>query len=209
MSKSPFITLARQAEYAEDVKKSRFIARAAPVNSAQEAMEFLERVREDQATHNCWAYRIGNEYRFNDDGEPGGTAGRPILGAIERQGVDRVMVVVTRYYGGIKLGAGGLARAYGGVASSCLRLAAKREVIPMIAVRLTMDFEHAGKVHQLTDKFQAKQIRQQYTETGVVVEMEIPLSRLDDFKIAAMNVSRGQAELTELAPDLSSNQERN
>lgn len=75
---------------------------------------FLQAVQDLQATHNCWAYKVGAQYRFSDDGEPAGTAGRPILSAIEAQHLDRVMVVVTRYFGGIKLGVGGLVRAYGG-----------------------------------------------------------------------------------------------
>ncbi len=91
----------------------------------------MQQISNTTATHNCWAYRIGQDYRFNDDGEPGGTAGRPILQAIEGQGVDRVVVVVTRWYGGIKLGAGGLARAYGGTAAECLRLAERTPLVVM------------------------------------------------------------------------------
>ncbi|MFC6616804.1 IMPACT family protein [Deinococcus radiophilus] len=81
------------------------------------------RAKYPDATHHCWAYRIGELYRFNDDGEPGGTAGAPILRAIEGQGVQHVMVIVVRYYGGVKLGTGGLVRAYGGAAAECLRTA--------------------------------------------------------------------------------------
>ncbi|NLJ62757.1 MAG: YigZ family protein, partial [Alcaligenaceae bacterium] len=109
--------------YEEDIKKSRFLAIAAPVQSASDAMAFLEQHSVPDATHNCWAYKIGDEYRFNDDGEPGGTAGRPMLQAIEGQSCDRVVVLVIRWFGGVKLGTGGLVRAYGGVAASCLRLA--------------------------------------------------------------------------------------
>ncbi|MGU7895871.1 IMPACT family protein, partial [Escherichia coli] len=89
----------------------------------EEALAFLEAQREPQATHNCYAYKLGNLYRFFDDGEPTGTAGKPILHAIEAQGLDRVVVLVVRYFGGIKLGAGGLVRAYGGVAAEALRRA--------------------------------------------------------------------------------------
>ena len=74
-------------------------------------MRFFAANSDPEATHNCWAYKIGQEYRFNDDGEPGGTAGRPILQAIEGQGMDRVAVLVVRWFGGVKLGAGGLVRA--------------------------------------------------------------------------------------------------
>ena len=122
-------TLATRASHSIDVKHSRFLAQAAPVDSPDAALAFFAEVGDPAATHNCWAYRIGSEYRFNDDGEPGGTAGRPILAAIEGQGLDRVAVVVTRWYGGIKLGAGGLVRAYGGAAAECLRTAARQPLV--------------------------------------------------------------------------------
>ena len=134
-------TLAAPWRHEEEIKKSRFLAQAAPVGSPDEALAWFTAVGDASATHNCWAYRIGDAYRFNDDGEPGGTAGRPILQAIDGQGCDRVAVVVTRWYGGIKLGAGGLARAYGGAAAECLRLAPR---LPIVATgRLVMRCEFA------------------------------------------------------------------
>ncbi len=84
-----------------EIKHSRFVARAAPVISPEQAQTFLQTIRDLNATHNCWAYKIGPLYRFTDDGEPAGTAGRPILSAIEGQGLEGVMVVVTRYFGGV------------------------------------------------------------------------------------------------------------
>lgn len=110
------LTLAGEARLSQDVRKSRFLAIAEPVDAADAAMAFFARASTADATHNCWAYKIGANYRFNDDGEPGGSAGRPILAAIEGQGLDHVAVVVTRWFGGIKLGVGGLVRAYGGCA---------------------------------------------------------------------------------------------
>ena len=111
------LTLADKVVYEEEIQKSRFIAKAAPVASEEEALAFLAENREPEATHNGYAYKIGLLYRFSDDGEPSGTAGKPILHAIEAQGLDRVAVLVVRYFGGVKLGAGGLVRAYGGVAA--------------------------------------------------------------------------------------------
>ncbi len=107
------------------VKGSRFIGEALVVLDEQEAQEALQRIRkrEYNATHHCWAYRLGlqsDRFRYSDDGEPGGTAGQPILRQIDGQGVTNIMVVVTRYYGGTKLGTGGLARAYGDAASAVL-----------------------------------------------------------------------------------------
>ena len=113
-------TLIQDAACEEEVRKSRFLALAAPVTTVEAAMDFIDRVSVPTATHNCWAWKLGNQYRFNDDGEPGGTAGRPILAAIEGQDCDQVVVVVIRWYGGIKLGTGGLVRAYSDAVSATL-----------------------------------------------------------------------------------------
>lgn len=107
-------TLQASHRYELEVKRSRFVAHAVPLPSPEAAPVLLQTLQDLQAAHNCWAYKVGAQYRFSDDGEPAGTAGRPILSAIEAQHLDRVMVVVTRYFGGIKLGVGGLVRAYGG-----------------------------------------------------------------------------------------------
>ncbi|OCG19169.1 IMPACT family protein [Gilliamella sp. App4-10] len=129
-------TLANPVELTEEIKKSRFIVNAAPVTSAEQATDFINQISDPNATHNCWAWKIGQQYRFNDDGEPTSTAGRPILSAIEGQDCDQVVVVVTRYFGGIKLGTGGLIRAYGGSASHCLQQAERIELI----ARMTLQF---------------------------------------------------------------------
>lgn len=103
-------TLAAPLVHETEVKKSRFIAHAAHAASPSAALAFVAERRDAQARHNCWAYRCGSEFRSSDDGEPSGTAGRPILSAIEGAGLDHVVVLVVRWFGGIKLGAGGLTR---------------------------------------------------------------------------------------------------
>ena len=115
----PF-TLIGPCEYREEIRKSRFLARAAPVASAPEAQAFIATARDPSASHNCWAWKIGQQYRFSDDGEPGGSAGGPILAAIEGQAFDQVAVLVIRWYGGIQLGNGGPARAHCGAAHQSL-----------------------------------------------------------------------------------------
>ena len=90
-------TLALPVQRLQEIKKSRFLAQAAPAASIAAAMAVLDAIKDPAATHNCWAYRIGAQYRFSDDGEPGGTAGKPILQAIDGQGYDRLMVGVTRW----------------------------------------------------------------------------------------------------------------
>lgn len=120
--------------YQEDIRKSRFLAQAAVLSDAESATHLIAQLSTPSASHNCWAWRCGEQYRFNDDGEPGGTAGRPILAAIEHQAFDQVLVVVTRWYGGIQLGTGGLARAYGGCATQVLQSACSEVLVPRITV---------------------------------------------------------------------------
>jgi len=114
-------TLRAPVSVSQEIKKSKFLGHAAPVASEEEARAFLAGHSDLAANHNCWAWRIGQAYRFSDDGEPKGTAGKPILQAIDGQGLDNVAVVVTRWFGGILLGSGGLMRAYGGTAAPRLR----------------------------------------------------------------------------------------
>lgn len=114
---SQYRTLKQQNSAEIVIKKSRFIGHARPVDSEEEAIRFIESIRKEHwsATHNCFAYMIGEQDQIqkqSDDGEPSGTAGKPILEVIKHKGLKNVVVVVTRYFGGIMLGAGGLIRAY-------------------------------------------------------------------------------------------------
>uniref|UniRef100_M1BBZ1 Impact N-terminal domain-containing protein n=1 Tax=Solanum tuberosum TaxID=4113 RepID=M1BBZ1_SOLTU len=120
-NRGAFTTLEERVTFEKEIKKSKFIAIAGHIPDEGSAQSFLSEVRDPRATHNCWAYKVGEQYRTNDDGEPSGTAGKPIHSAIASSGLDRIMVVVIRHFGGIKLGTGGLVRAYGGVAAECLR----------------------------------------------------------------------------------------
>ncbi len=130
-----------------EVKKSRFIARVAPVGSRDEVKQWLDEAHRDHpdARHICWAYQIGRpgaaaEAAMNDDGEPSGTAGKPILNVIQHKDMGDVLVMVIRYFGGIKLGAGGLVRAYAGAAESVLSAVDRVVQKPMVQARVTMDF---------------------------------------------------------------------
>jgi uncharacterized YigZ family protein len=138
-----------------EVKKSRFVAIAWPVASGEEAMDKIQHYKDLSASHNCYAFRVGDNVRSQDDGEPGGTAGRPILSAIEGQGLDQVCVLVIRYFGGIKLGTGGLVRAYSGAARACLEQAPRKVVVPKIEIKLLAPFESLGLIYQLSEAFSA------------------------------------------------------
>ncbi len=121
--------------YQEEIRKSRFLAQAVFLPSAEQATELIAQLSTANVSHNCWAWRCGEYYRFNDDGEPSGTAGRPILAAIDNQQFDQVLIVVTRWYGGIQLGTGGLARAYGGCATQVLQTASSEKRVARTVLR--------------------------------------------------------------------------
>ncbi|GAB2657375.1 IMPACT family protein [Arenimonas aestuarii] len=188
-------TLAGPATFELEAKRSRFLARAAPVASPDDALAFLHEVADPQATHNCWAYRIGADYRSSDDGEPGGSAGRPILAAIEGQGVDQVMVVVTRWYGGTNLGVGGLVRAYGGAAAECLRTAARRDLVPWVEADLACGFELANAVHGLLAEFGGEKLDEAFDEAGLRLRVRLPDYTIDSLARRLRDISRGAARL--------------
>ena len=188
-------TLLAQARFELDVKKSRFLVHAAPVASPEAALAFLDAVADRTATHNCWAYRIGQAYRFSDDGEPAGTAGKPILAAIDGQKLDGVMAVVTRWYGGIKLGAGGLVRAYGGSVAECLRQAPRREVIEYVEARLEIEFAHAATLHALMAQFGASKLDEAYGADGLALRLRLPAGSADAFDEALRTATRGRSGL--------------
>lgn len=185
--------LARRCQHEQDIKKSRFLALAAPVDSPEEALDFVQEVSDPAATHNCWAYRIGQAYRFNDDGEPGGTAGRPILQAIEGQGIDHVVVVVTRWYGGIKLGAGGLARAYGGTAAECLRLAERVPIVPMATLALSCDFADLALLKARLPELEATLDSETFHAEGANLVVRLPRARVDEALVRITDMTRGRS----------------
>lgn len=190
-------TLATRASHELEIKHSRFIAHAAPITGANEALAFFDAVSVPDATHNCWAYRHGNEYRSSDDGEPAGTAGRPILAAIDGQGYDRVAVLVTRWYGGIKLGAGGLVRAYGGTAAECLRLAERSPLIPMAERILHCGFEDMGVVHTLLGTAGAEKLAEDFLPEGLRLHVRLPADRIDALAIRLRDATRDRLRMSE------------
>lgn len=186
-------TLTAPCSYQEDIKKSRFVAYAAPVATVEEAMRFFAERGDPEATHNCWAYRIGQEYRFNDDGEPGGTAGRPILQAIEGQDMDRVAVLVVRWYGGIKLGAGGLVRAYGGCAANCLRLGQRSEIVDLATVRCACGFAELALLKSRLAQAGAVVQQEDFNEDGVALCFVVPRTVISDLEVTVANITRGRS----------------
>ncbi|MEI2794195.1 YigZ family protein [Pseudoxanthomonas sp. F11] len=188
-------TLAERTSHLLEVKHSRFLAKAAPVATPDDTLAFLREIAVPDATHNCWAYRIGGEYRSSDDGEPAGTAGRPILAAIDGQGFDRVMVVVTRWYGGIKLGAGGLVRAYGGAAAECLRTAPRQPLVVTTRLVLACVFDDLGAVHAALAPYLATKLQESFDENGALLTLELPAHRVDALKTHLRDATRNRVHV--------------
>ena len=188
-------------QLSQDIRKSRFLAQAAPVQSAEAALEFVQQVGDPTATHNCWAYRIGQQYRFSDDGEPGGTAGKPILQAIDGQGLDQTVVVVTRWYGGIKLGAGGLMRAYGGCAAECLRLAPRTPLIDLTELRVHCDYASSALLYSRLAQFDAERINEVAHNDGIELHLRLPRDQADPFSRFVQDMTRGLGQVREVPSD--------
>ena len=187
-------TLVTETIYEEDIKKSHFQAISAPVENEQQVKEFLEKHLDPSTTHQCWAWKIGLNVRFNDDGEPSGTAGRPILATIEGNELTNSIVLVNRWYGGVKLGTGGLVRAYGGCAGQCLLLAEKIELIEKKKVQFQCQFNEWA-IFQYELHSQCIEYTEQYTADGVAVEAMIQIHQIEPLKLKIQDVSRGREQL--------------
>ncbi len=162
-------------------KKSRFIGYAFPVTSEEEACEYIEKIRKKHydARHNCFAFAIGSEntlYRFSDDGEPQGTAGKPILEVITGQQVVDICIVVTRYFGGTLLGTGGLVRAYTEAAKLALADAGVQTMELVKVVHITASYNDSGKIQYLLNSNKLHIADTVYT-SDVVFEVYIPVER--------------------------------
>lgn len=161
------------------VKKSRFIGQAAPCFSEQEASRFISNVKGEhpEATHNVYAYCIGiGDFaeRASDDGEPRGTAGYPVLAVIKKQNVQNVVVTVTRYFGGTKLGAGGLIRAYSTTASLALNDAGLALYRYHDLVTISCDYNHFGSVHRTIEGLGCKTANISYAEKVTIEAFVMP-----------------------------------
>lgn len=184
----PYRTVAGRGQAEIVIRKSRFIANVAPVTSEAEAWAFINAIRTEhkEATHNCFAFTAGGVQRMSDDGEPSGTAGRPIFEVLEKQGLSDTAIVVTRYFGGILLGAGGLVRAYSQAAVAGVEAAGVTEGIPAVDLRIRIDYALLGKVQYLLQQRGALTLDSQFGEAVVL-----------DFRVRAADQATVTAELQE------------
>lgn len=180
-------------------KKSRFIANVLPISSEEEALRFLAKMKKQywDARHNCFAYTVGKNYelqRCSDDGEPGGTAGRPMLDVLVREGIHDCIVVVTRYFGGTLLGTGGLVRAYQKATQEGLANSTVIEKMPGKQLTITTDYNGIGKIQYLIAKNNITTIDTRYTDT-VELDVMIPADDFDSFCHEITEGTSGKAKL--------------
>ncbi len=184
------------------IKGSRFLAEAYPAGSAEEALDVVDEIRrrEHSATHHCWAYRVGEneiEERANDDGEPAGTAGQPILRQIEAADLVNVVVVVTRYFGGTKLGTGGLIRAYGDAARGVLDAARIKERVRRIGYQIRFSYDDTSAAMQTLSRFDALVSDSIYAD-DTQLEVDIRRSEAAAFESAFQENLSGRGEITRI-----------
>lgn len=183
-------------------KKSRFIANVFPVKKEEEALEFLEKIRKEHwnATHNCFAYTIGENdqiQRCSDDGEPSGTAGRPILDVLLGEKVHNVLVVVTRYFGGTLLGTGGLVRAYSKATQEGLKQSTIIEKFTGKEISVVTDYNGIGKIQYIIGQMELMVEEIQYTDI-VTLLILLPLEQAETFEKKVIEVTAGKAEITDI-----------
>ncbi|MCM2477189.1 YigZ family protein [Rhizobium sp. CG5] len=200
-------SLQRIETFAQEIKKSRFRALAGPVDSEQAVRDFIAAYADTGANHNCWAWRVGQAYRFSDDGEPSGTAGKPILQAIDGQALDGVAVVVTRWFGGILLGSGGLMRAYGGTAATCLRVADKQPIVLRLKSVIRCPFSDFSLVKsRLLGCADVRIDHEAFVSEGVELTLALPQADLAAILAMVVDLTAGRVvilgedEATSLSP---------
>lgn len=191
-----------QVEY--EIKKSRFIARAARAQHRQQAMQLLEQARQDfpDARHHCWAYLIGNPHSpvtvaMSDDGEPGGTAGKPILNVLQHKHVGDIMLIVIRYFGGIKLGAGGLVRSYSHAAQLAMTDLQTDMQVPVTRRVVVGGFHTEQPLRHWLDQHGGRVLEVEY---GLQIRCQVELPDRELAALEAFAVGLGAVLLTPAEP---------
>lgn len=188
-----------------EIKRSRFIAALSSIKTVEEGDAFLEACRKTyrDATHYCYAYRIGREQvreKSSDGGEPAGTAGHPMLFVLQREELTDVIAVGIRYFGGIKLGAGGLARAYGGTLAETLREAPLLHYVPYVRLRLRMAYDSLGGFEKYTKDRNIRIDQRNFADAVTLEVLAIPREK-ESLLQAAQDLTGGRAEAEDLGEE--------
>lgn len=195
-----YIAISQEYRTEYVIEKSRFIATIAPCQTESQAQDFINRIKKEfwDARHNCTAFALGprqEQQRSSDDGEPSGTAGKPILEVLKKTGITNAAIVVTRYFGGIKLGAGGLIRAYSHTAALALKGAAKELHTSRRLLHVTLDYSSFGTI----ERFLQERGYHYDSTFGAAIDITIYVApkEVDSVKETISNATGGRASIQE------------
>ncbi|MGX9419351.1 YigZ family protein [Vibrio sp. RC27] len=205
MQDQPYLIPLESVVFEEEIKKSRFITYLQHVSSIEEAKRYVNTIKNKHpdARHNCWAFAAGRpedsmKWGFSDDGEPSGTAGKPMLAQLSGSGVGELCAVVTRYSGGIKLGTGGLVKAYGGGVQSALKLLQTIEKKVTTQRTLTLEYDLVALAQSVFKLFDAVEIESHYSNTVTFV-VELEVRNVESFTQAIINKSSAKIVIQDLS----------
>lgn len=198
MNQTPYLVLSAPLMVQTEVKRSKFLAYVCPTSSPDAAKTFIAQIKQKHpdASHNCWAFVAGRpensiDIGFSDDGEPSGCAGRPMLNVLQGSGIGEITVVVTRYFGGTKLGTGGMARAYGGAVNAVLaQVETKLKAVNAI-VECASNYQWTNLVELLVTQYEGSILVADYGE-NIDYQIELDSRRVSDFSAAIHQRSSGQ-----------------
>ena len=183
-----------------EVKRSRFIATIEAADTTEAALSFISRIKQEfpDASHNCWAYLIGppgstDRIGLSDDGEPHGVAGKPMLTTIQHGGVGDICVVVTRYFGGTKLGKGGMVKAYTQAVKSALEQLETAEKIDWVELSIKVDYQFLTNIERALPEFEAELLEKQFTEQ-ICLNLKLPAEHLANLMTRLTDLSSGKIE---------------
>ncbi|AJJ12705.1 hypothetical protein CH64_2861 [Yersinia rohdei] len=201
----PYLIPAAPVTISEEIKKSRFITLLAHTSGVNEAKDFIQQVKQQHPTarHHCWAFVAGTptdsqQLGFSDDGEPSGTAGKPILAQLMGSGIGEITAVVVRYYGGIKLGTGGLVRAYGSGVQQALKQIEVKYKVPQVEYTLQCDYAQLGMVETLLQQVEGQILQSEYAQL-VTLHLSLPATQASHVGDKLRDLSRGTLQLTPIS----------
>lgn len=196
--KDSFFTVDGNSSYEIKIMKSKFIANSFHCSSETDVTEYLKKIKKEyfDSRHNPFSFRLfsDNAFRYNDDGEPSGSSGKPIGDAVQKHGLYDVLVVVTRYFGGVKLGIGGLKRAYFEVADGCLSRAVKKEMIITDIINIKSEYVFTGSIMNYLNKNNIR-IKSESSGEKFNIDCIVSKSLTEDFKKTITEITNGSAEI--------------
>lgn len=195
---------AEPVSFSEEIKRSRFITLLAHTEGVEAARGFVQQIKQQHPTarHHCWAFVAGapddsQQLGFSDDGEPSGTAGKPMLAQLMGNNIGEITAVVVRYYGGIQLGTGGLVKAYGGGVQQALRLLPRKVKVPMLQFSLICDYAQLGDIERMVARFDGQLLHTEFQQ-NITLHLALPHAQVESFRQNLSDFSRGALQLASL-----------